>query len=194
MAKLPGLRVTRDDSNGDAVIVTAVLPEASGELEYELALGIILPQDAKRWQGEDKGGTVRMTLAQLRAFGKLVDQLDGIGKPWFGDYKRRVQEHVKAGRRDSEWPEPEVLLREGRYPARWGAVTWQLYGDAEEWQPGESDRKIAQYYISMEIDRNVTALLYGVRGGGIGRLRKHLGDAVRDFEGAYGSRSWFGDR
>jgi len=112
------------DAHGDT---TAVLASVSGPAGTRLRLGVVHPEDARRWQAGDKGRTVELDAAGARQLQQVLSDALADGKKSVSDFRAQLRQAHKNGLPQSEWPDPETDIASGVIRgAAWGDVTWTL--------------------------------------------------------------------
>ncbi len=105
-----------NDTIGDK---TAVVAHIDGTGGPRVRLGLVLPEDKRRWKAADKGATVDLNSHEAAAVHDQLQRLKADGPALLKKYRQGVQ--------DGTYSHPEDLPAvTGTIPAGWGDIAWYL--------------------------------------------------------------------
>lgn len=124
------------DGRGD---VTAVLARVDTPEGPRLRIGLVFPEDSRRWAAADKGRTVELDAEGAAQLRRTIAEASAEGRQDIIDYRAGLRaHHAKGLEPDSD---PEKILATGTISgARWGDIRWRLSREeGDEYSPGGSD-------------------------------------------------------
>lgn len=98
---------------------SAVVAHINGNGGPRVRLGLVLPEDKRKWRAADKGATVDLDQHQAEAVRTELKRLQTKGPELLKQYRHGVN--------DGTYTHPEDLAAlSGKIPASWGDLAWQL--------------------------------------------------------------------
>jgi len=172
------------DSNGDCTVVMARIDGPTGT---KIRLGLVDPQDVRRWRAEDKGRTVELDVHGAKQLRDAVSSAPADGKKSVSDYRAALRADAAAGKPQSEWVDVEEKISSGAIGGRWGQLAWSL--DREEGDfytlPGGEEWVGGEWSLSINpIQDGAPALRFDPfdlrSAAGVKKLQQALDDFIRD--------------
>lgn len=115
-----------DDHWGD---VSAVMARVDGPNGPTLRLGLVHPEDARRWRAANKGGTVVLSQRDVEELRGAISKAAQRGRDSVAEYNAQVKQAHKAGLPRSDWPDPATDIAGGTLATPWGDLRWSLTRD-----------------------------------------------------------------
>jgi hypothetical protein len=111
------------DEHGDRSVALARVDGPGGA---KVRLGVVHPEDLRRWRAADKGGTVELDRDGVQQLRDVLRSSLERGKSNVADYRASLRAAHKAGIPMEQWPEAEAGIAEGTIWAGWGELRWEL--------------------------------------------------------------------
>ena len=111
------------DANGDQSVVLARIDGPAGT---KVRLGVVHPEDTRKWQAADRGRTVELDEAGVSQLRDVLASAAGEGRQSVADFRTSLRAAKSAGLPESEWPDPEAEIATGAIRGGWGDLNWSL--------------------------------------------------------------------
>lgn len=122
------------DGNGDHTIVMARVDGPAGP---RIRLGVVGPEDARRWRAADRGRTVELDEAGVAQLRQVLSGVAAQGKQSVSDLRGELRAANAAGLDRQDWPDPEADIAAGVVQAGWGQLHWHLLRtEGDEYEAG----------------------------------------------------------
>jgi hypothetical protein len=107
----------------------------------KLRLGVVNPEDTRKWQAGNKGRTVELDTVGARGLRDVVAKAVTDGKANVAEFRAELRQAHKEDRPADQWPSPEADIAEGTVPgSAWGDVHWKLMRDeGDDYSVGGAD-------------------------------------------------------
>jgi hypothetical protein len=116
------------DATGD---FTAVMARVDGPHGPTLRLGLVVPEDARKWRAANRGNTVLLNESETQRLRDVVSTAAKRGSESVAKYKAEIQRVHRDRLPRERWPDSEERIAHGVFSSPWGDLSWSL--TREEW-------------------------------------------------------------